>query len=518
MNTANNQPTHERAELQTARKALTLIHNLLAGPERMWEESTQYIRKWKDEDHATYEIRRKAEPLFGGLKRTLLAAKGMLHAKPMGVEWNESETVLGPLFDDIDNSGTNLETFCQHFSFAALRDGLAVLVVDFPTPPEGVPVTAANERQLGLRPYFTLYNRMEAVSWREAKVNGKRMIVQLTLRETASVPDGEFGVATVERYRDWRMDGLDTIAPYATWRLWEASNKGNHATEYVVTESGIVRNRVGETLPELPIAIAYTGMKTAALVVDPPLDGVAYANLAEWRYATNLAFNRELCGFEQLVITGRIAKDPTTPTMPGGIKVGPAVFIHLDEGSTAQWIAPGGGGNAQLEKGRAEKIEEMNTLGLGFLIPDASVQKTATEAHIDSYAMTASLAASGIAISDALNKGAELLAWYEGIEKESAPVITIQTDFDSKEMDSNTMLAYGKLVEAGFPKLQVLMQMQKGKRITADADLEELMAEWDGELAAQAAEADAQREAALATAAASEPHANDNAVAPEPMP
>jgi len=494
-----NQPSYERAELTKARPTLALLSDLLQGPQHLWDKSHAYLRKWKDETQPTYDIRRKCEPLFGGLARTLSAAVGMLFAKDPQLEWNASESVLSPMWDNLDNAGTKGTVMAQEFSFNSLRDGLCVLLTDFPKAPDGAVITAANEATYGLRPFVTLYARADVPCWDEGVLLNRKQLTQLTLRERYTVRDGEFGRKDATRYRDLRLVlGPDGVT-IATWRLWVPVETKGNADAYAVAEEGVFTNRVGAIATELPIAVAYTGTKRAAFVVEPPMANVAYANLAHWRYSSNLTFNREVCGFEQLVVSGTILSDK--PNERGTLRIGPLVALNLESGGSAQWIGPSGKGLQQLADGAAEKMVQMDQQGLGFLLPRNAVQVSATATKIESYAQLATLSSAGKSIQDAWNRVLEWLAWYEGIDAVDAPVMTIQTDFESNMMDAQIMAQYIALVAAGFSKRAVLEQLQVGGRIAPDADLDMLEADWEGELMAQ------REEAASALLASAVPHA-----------
>lgn len=500
---ATDLPNYKRAELVAVEPTLTLMADLLAGPEHLWDKSRTYIRKWTDEDEKVYDIRRKSEPAFGGLKRTLAAASGMLFAKPPAIEWGAHEAQWSALWDNIDHADTKGDVFTKRCADVGIRDGLALLLVDYAKrPTEAVVVTAANEEALGLRPVWSLYQRAQALNWHAAPVNGRIVLHRVTLMESTTEPLGLFGVRVRARYRDLRLvDGV------ATWKLWEESASVAGAAPQIVPVAGpegegVFTNRRGEPARELPLAIAYVGVTDAPLTASVPLKDVAYANLGHWRYATNLTFAREVSGFEQLVVTGSIAPNPVTQ-QPGKLQIGPLVGIHMETGGDVKWIGPSGSGLAELALGCKEKMEQMDQMGLGFLVPHKNVQTTATEARLDSYAQLSTLATAGIAIADAINRAWELTAWYEGLEPSDAPVVTINTDFEASMMDSATMTAYVALVTAGFPKRQVLEALQAGGRIHEDADLDTLELEWesgviaDREAKAVEAEANAARMASM---------------------
>ncbi len=477
-----NLPSYVRAEALAIAPELTVVHDLLGGTQRMWEESSTYIRKWKAEDDAVYDIRRQCETVFEGLARTLSAATGMLFAKPPALTWNASEAAITPHWDNVDGAGTKGTVFAKRFAEAALRDGLGLILVDHPPAPVNpdgarVIVTAANEAKYNLRPTWAKYGRASVLNWRVGVVDNRTAPTMLVLAESADVDDGTFGTTTVPRFRELRLI-LTPTGNQATWRLWElVDDAGDKPESFREVSGGVFRNRLGQIAESLPIAIAYTGRTEAPLTATIPLMGVAWANLAHWQIATNLRFNRDVCGFEQLVVIGELMADGQTGK-PGTLKIGPLVGVHLVEGGDVKWISPEGKGLAQLEAGKREKLTEMAQQGVSFLQTDTRAAETAEAKRLDATAENSTLATAAQGIEDAFNTALEIHAWYLGIAKVGAPVLTISRDYESTGMPAPMLTAWvGAIANAGLPVRLLLSAMQTGGLIPADTDLEELESE-----------------------------------------
>lgn len=499
-------PAYTRDEVHAYAPQLQLSQDLLDGPEAMWARSTQYLRKWADEDPTTYAIRRLCEPVFGGLERTVHAAVGMLFGKPQQVTWNTHENVLRPLADNIDGAGTKLDVFMAQFTSHAITDGLGLLLADHPPAPRDaagvpIPMTLQNEQQYNLRPRWCKYRRDQIRNWDVGVINNQTVLTLVVLREdtTQRLPSS-YGRERVSRFRELALTYTPDGVLVATWTVKEQRKQPDGTYTYPVVGQGTFVNREGAPAGFLPIAIAYSGRKRDILVADLPLGGVAYANRSHWEYASNLRFNRDVCALEQLVLTGELsAVDEGEGYMvPSTVRIGPLVVSHLTQGSTLEWKGPSGNGLAQLEKGKAEKVVEMDQMGLGFLVPNKTTKQTATEAELDSYAQLATLATTGNSVSDAQNLLWEYTAWYYGMEKLDAPVMMLNVDFTSSKMDASVMNAYTTLVKAGFSKRMVLEALQDGGRIPDAVDLDELELLWEAESAMQQ---EAEREAAAAKAA-----------------
>jgi hypothetical protein len=491
-------PSYARPEVRAAAEDLLLVHRLLEGTRVMHAHATEYVRKWRDEHPDTYAIRRVAEPVFGGLERTLSAAVGLLFGKPPAITWNGSEAAMRAHWDNLDGAGTKWTVFAKRFAEATIRDGLGVLVVDHPPPPVGedgqpIPVTAATEAQYDLRPRWARYGRAALLNWRVETIDNQTVPTLLVLAEETDVPDGLFGVRTVDRYRVLQL--VPTSDGWAaTWTLYQRAPAaaGEQADTYREIGRGAFRDRAGRPARRLPVAIAYAGRTEAPCTASIPLLGVAWANLAHWQIATDLRFARSVCGFEQLVVTGQLMPDETTGAA-GKLKIGPLVGIHVEQGGSVQWASPPGHGLAQLAEGRKEKLVEMAQLGLSFLQPDTRAAETAEAKRLDATAENATLATAAQGIEDAINAAAEIDAWYRDIPAAQAPVIAIAREFEALDMPAPLLLAWVRAIaDAGLPPRLMLEQMQSRGLIAPDADLEEIELEM---LAGQAARADANEEA-----------------------
>lgn len=486
-------PSYTRPELVASAADLTLVHDLLAGTRQMHEQSQArgYIRKWKDEDQSVYDIRRKIETVFEGLGRTISSATGMLFAKPPGVTWNASEAAMTELWANLDAAGTAGPVFVKRFSEAALRDGLGIILVDHtPTPidPETklpVVVHGGNEKTLGLRPTWAMYGRSQVINWKTAVINGKKTLTLMVFYECSDVDVGAFGIEKVHRFRELRL-----INGAAVWRLWELVGDDGSKLEHfrLVGAPGVFMNKLGDVADFLPVAVAYTGRTDAPMTATIPLMGVAWANLSHWRQSTNLTFYREVAAFPQPKLTGTLAQTVVGETVvPGTLRIGPMVAVHLSEPTaTFEWAELQGSSMDQLEKGIQEKLSQMSKLGVAFLQTDTRAAETAAAKRLDATAENSTLATAAQGIEDAGNHALEITAWYLGIEKAGAPVLTISRDYESTAMDPQTMVAYVTAVkEAGLPIRILLEAWLAGGRLPSDTDLDALEADMEAAAAAK---------------------------------
>ncbi|HYF06482.1 MAG TPA: DUF4055 domain-containing protein [Acetobacteraceae bacterium] len=472
-------PNYARPEFTRVAPDLKLIEDELGGTRAMHDASETYIRKWSDEETDNYKFRRTCETFFEGLGRTLSAAVGMLFAKPPAVEWNRSRQPVEAHWANIDAEGTAGHVFVKRFAEAALRDGLALLMVDHPPAPAGVVVTAANEDELNLRPTWAFYPRAAVINWQTEVIDNVRTLTLLVLYEPATERDGEFGIRTLHRYRVLRLVPVEQdgtiVARAAEWRLWEMRGDGVRTEDFVDMGSGTFRNRAGQVASRLPVAIGYTGRTDAPMVARPPLLGVAWANLSHWQLSTDLRFNTIVAGFAQPTLIGRLVSDDQTGAAPPRLKIGPLVLVNIEQGGDFRWTEAPGSGLKQLAELVLEKLNQIAHLGVSFLQRDTRAPETAEAKRLDAAAENATLATAAQGIEDAVNLGFELHAWYLGIDRAGAPVATLSRDYGDTALAADIMTAYVRgVADAGLPVRLLLEAWQQGGRIKADEDLEAL--------------------------------------------
>lgn len=479
-------PSYTRPEVIEAQADLTLIHDLLGGPRAMWDKSTTYIRKWTDEETDVYTIRRLCEPVADLFGRTLSASVGKLFAKPPKHEAATQEEAFRAQWENVDAAGTKGDVAAKEFASDCIADGFAVILVDHTKPPAGLVVTAANEATLGLRPTFAFYARESVVSWRTAVIDNVEVLTQLVLYECAEAPVGEFGVASVNYYRELRVAG-----GVASWVLWRAPEKPDQP--FIAEDFGTFTNRAGKTRSTLPIAVGYAGRKEAPFVAAPPLRGVAYANLAHWRVATELTFGSQVAAIEQPVVNGQLLNEDGTAG--GRLKIGWLTAVQTEAEGQFGFAGPSGSGLDQLAKRKVEKEQEIAAMGLSFISRDTRAAETAEAKRLDAAAEDSTLATAAQGIEDALNLAREHEAWYMGVPKAEAPTVTLNRDYESTVLSPEQANAIAALVKEGMPIRVAVQTLVTGGFLKAEeSEVEDIVMEWEAGAADKAARAEEARD------------------------
>ena len=205
--------------------------------------------------------------LFPAFPRTV----EVLAAKPFSRPITLGEDIpprLREWSEDIDLQGRSLHSYAAALADAVLAEGMAGILVDYPTKGKGVK-TVADERRAGLRPYFVHIRKGDILGWRSKRINGVETLTQLRLLESATVDDGPFGEKTIEQVR------VLYIGKWETWRETEKVDADGKKI-WEVHQSGTT------TLKRIPFVVAY-GKRTGFMTAVPPLMELAHANVEHWQ-------------------------------------------------------------------------------------------------------------------------------------------------------------------------------------------------------------------------------------------
>lgn len=489
-------PSTPRKEYEAAAPDVKLGRDLMAGTRRMQDEAraSGYVPVYPSEklDTDRYTRRVKAAKVYGGLSRTVSASVGMMFAKaPELDERLRDGGALADWWDNVDLAGADGTVFAKRFAEDAVADGFAAIVTDFPTVPNGVQRTAANEAAFNLRPYFRRYRRADILSWRMGVAQNRIVPVQIVLRESRDADAGAFGSQSSLQYRVLRLSTVTDTATgvastVASWEVLIETTSAMGSTGVTRIAGGFFTRRDGALFREIPFALGYGGRVDAPFVAAPPLLDVAWANLYYWRKEITYNHHNELCGFPILHTEGLAgAKDSKGNEIP--YQFGPDSHAQTAGGGTVEWVEMAGTSSALHVVAMDREKRDMAELGMSFLAGDKRAQETAEAKRLDATAENATLSTAATGIEDALNLSLMFAAQYMGLDNAQAPALAINRDFESTVMDAQTMVAYVTAVEnAGLPGRALVEAWVRGGRLPEDTDVDALLSEMEANMAAEA--------------------------------
>jgi len=260
-----------------------LPRNLRGGTQAMRAMREDYLPRYNIEtkDQSLYEKRLKRARLFPAYDRAVCDLGSMPFQKaPKLTDRNLLDPRLQVIEENADRSGTSLWSFMLQTHCDAIDRGMALFMVDN-VPTNGVSMLEAEQQDI--RPYFARIHPDNFVGAVVETRSGVERIVDLRVREWATVTTAEGIERSVQRIRHWDETMVE---------LWE-QDYGNTTP----TASGLVQRdgylpSEGFRLIEaprphgfvggIPLVVHYTN-RLDPLLARPPLEELAWENVAHWQ-------------------------------------------------------------------------------------------------------------------------------------------------------------------------------------------------------------------------------------------
>lgn len=458
------------------------------------------LPQMEGESDDSYEIRKQLAALHPGFEKAVDVGVGLLLEKEPTLDDDASPDLL-TFWEDVTGDGTHGTLFCDDLVTAAMVDGEDGIFTDYTRDDDptldrsnasaaavpGSELDAADTSALGLRPYFVLVKADEVIKAVYQTIGGVRTLVLFVRKEVVEELVEPYGVRTVTRYRAYRLKGRTV-----TCDLWE-KREGQQQPQQIGS-TVVIQNQI--TIPWSPLR---GGQQISKTETRPTLMALLY--LVK-QYHQTLTNSLSLQSLAMVPSPVRIGAQPDANGKYPGITWGPRNTIEAPyfQGLTKPfyWDSPDVSVLAPAEETLTRTETLMGVASGSFLAPDKRAAETEKSKQLANRAGNATLGGMGRRLQDTLELALLHVDRFLRGPAATGCSVTVNLDFEDALMDANVIVAYVKLVDAGYPKRLALEALQIGGRIKPDANLDELEAEWERELAARnaakAMEAALQRE------------------------
>lgn len=463
-------PTFETKVYRDMMDELQVNRDVIQGTEHMRGLNTKYLPKAPKEDRKDYYNRLERSVLFPGLSLTIEGLAGMVFRVDPTLEDDVSVTIQDH-WENIDYAGSHGVVFLKDLFKDALNAGHAGIFVD--APDAGMePMSVAQERAAGIRPYWKHILKEDILNWRYALVNGELVLTQLTLREFIPLEDGAFGEDIVPVYRVYRL-----AAQGISWDRWEHP-KGKEAEAPVLVASGIISKQ--ERIPFAPVYSNKTGFLTSR----PPLHDLAWTNVTHWQVKSDHLHALHKASVPILVISGMAPPDGTEVTIGTN-----TVLVIPEPQASASYIEHSGASIGATRQELQDLKGDMAAQGLAMLQVETRAAETAEAKRIDKAEQDSKLATAARALQDAVEMALGFHAAYLG---EDGGSINVNREFEDTSLSTDAARLLVEMVKNGQMTLKTMYEiLQDRGGVPADLDIEE-------EIAALEQEKEARRAVALA--------------------
>ena len=360
-------------------KAWCLIDDLLGGTYAMRDAGKKWLPKEPKEAPETYALRLERAILFSGYEDGVERVVSKPFSNPVTVKNEEKlPEKAALLLDNADLTGRDLTQFLKDVFADAVNHGLSHVFVDFDAEGAG---DAGEEKDKNLHPYFTHVKANQLFSWRSKRVNGRFELMQIRIKEFRTETVGNYGEISVPHVRV--VNAPDFVQ--ANGQLvripgsWELHRRDPESGKFMIVNEG------NYTFDRIPLATYYTE-RTGFMTARPPMEKLAWANLAHWQ---SYADQRHLLRFVRYAIL--FMSGVTDEDMDQKVTVGPsALFRSTAENAKMSFVENTGKG-AEIGRIDLQDIEDwMEVLGMRPF-QERSSKATATGKAIAEEGMNADI-------------------------------------------------------------------------------------------------------------------------------
>jgi hypothetical protein len=365
---------------------------------------------------------------------------------------------LANRLENIDQTGTSIDSFAQSLNLSAEIYGGAFVLVDYAGA--ATAETAADEIGKPRSPYLIKYDPLDVLSWRFAIVDGKPVPTQVVIKQCTIKPAGTYGDEEVEQYRVL-LPGLS--------ELWEITKDEDGKEVAVLIESNFVTDRSGAPLTEIPLAYYSATAATDDLYCsEPVLFGLAKLNIHLWQVESDRHNVMHKCNLPTPVIGDDETMDVSGNPTRRSLVLGPNHFVSHSKGGQAYYMEPKGTALKATKEKVTEIKQSMERVGLGFLLGTTSA--TATQSLLQATGTQASIKGMARQLNSALSEIKRL--WCLFTLEEDTGELTVDDSLLQSAINAEAARLVLELMDSGKLSYETGMgELQKGKILSEDIDI-----------------------------------------------
>lgn len=405
-----NTPCLAYADMEELRE---LPRTLMGGTKAMRNAGAKYLPKEPAESDQAYQIRLDRSVLYNAYKKAVIDLAGKVFSKAVSCKDDVPDDIKG-WCENIDLAGSDLHSFA-HGAFRDAFFGVTYILVDFPRLAVGR--TLAEERQVGARPYCVHIKCENLIAWKSERINGVETLIHARIRESAVVPDGEFGEKTVAQVR--QLDLADTPdGKRCQFRVWqEITGADGKKTWTVIPElSGTM------SIGFVPIVAIYTD-RTDFFTGLPPLTDLADLNALHWQSSSD---QQRILHFARVpLLFGKALGDDGSQ-----IEIGPSRMIRAtSDQADLKYVEHSGKAIAAGQESLADIEEQMGRMAMAPMIVGRAGTITATEKAIDTSEAHSTLQAWALMLMGSLGQILQYMGAWVGKKPEDCGSVNVDTDY-----------------------------------------------------------------------------------------
>jgi len=419
-----------------------MIDTLLGGTRAMRHAGGEYLPQHAEESDFNYKERLLINVLFNAMEITLDHFVGRPFSDPVKLNNDVPEDIVEQA-RNIDLQGNDVTTFCREWFRCGLAKGFCHVMVDMPQMnPDAMPVTLADDREAGRRPFW-IRIEPENMIFAEATIvvdpqtgEMREWFTHVRLAENIVERIG-FAEIVHERIR--------VLTP-GFFEVWEKIKQKGKRDQWMVIEQG-------ETGIDFIPIITFYSQRTGFMVAKPPLEDLAFLNIRHWQSMSDQINILTVSRFPMLAVAGATDQSGTT------MRIGPRQLLATKDPNGHFYYVTHDGKSIDEGWKELENLEKaMEAYGSTFL-KKMPGNETATGRALDSAESTTPLQDMVNRFIDSVNNALRIHAFWLG--QDDGGTVTILNDFGPEEADKMG--------------IDLLKSLRKDKDISRKAAVKEAM-------------------------------------------
>jgi hypothetical protein len=428
-----------------------LPRTLMGGTRAMRKASKKYLPQEAAESDEAYKNRLERSFLYNAFLHAVRNLSGKILGKK-GLDIQEkTPDAIKVVCDDIDLHGRDLSAFIHDVVEDTMSVGVSHILIDHPTVKGSNALSVAEEQENGIRPYLVHYRAEQVIGWKVRRVGSKDQLVQLRLLEVVVEPDGEWGETSIEQIR---------VLEPGRWTIYRlASTDKNKTVQWVIYDQG--ESSIKDEIPFVSFYARRTGFMQAL----PPLEDLAYVNVAHWQSASD---QRHIVHVARVPILFGTGLDEDQ----GKLEIGANRLLKAPSGATLAFVEHTGSAIRAGQVDLTQLEDKMAILALEPVLQDRPGTQTATARALDTAEAQSVLQN----ITDTIKDSIDLVFYYLGlwlkVDGDAGGVI-LEADDPASLVDSVGLQELGKARTAGdISRTAYLTELKRRNILNKDYDIE----------------------------------------------
>lgn len=434
-------------------KRWSLPDVLMGGTLEVRAGRTAWLPQDDRESNSAYDARLARSVVFPAYANTVTRLSSLPFSKPVTLKGAEAvDPRLRLLEEDADYSGTDVTQFARAAFEDATNHGLTHVLTDFPIDATGL--SAGDEREAGIHPYFALVSPVNLIGWELVKgPTGRMRLVSIRIREKVVVREG---------WKETEVEQVRVVtAPTDGVRGMHVLYRRNAKNEWAQFEAPRPH-----TFPGVPLRTIYF-RRTGNLTACPPMEDLAWLNLQHYQSDSDQRNILHVARVPVLMAAGLNEEEAK-----GGLTIGPNRIIRsANDNFRLEWVEHGG---SAIGAGRQDLLDlqaRMEVLGLQPMLQKTG-DVTATASAIDEARVHADVHAWVRALESGLRGCFADAATYLNVPLPEDFQPDVYSDFGLSLRAAQDVQNLIALRNAGaITSLTLLRELQKRGLLSVDVDV-----------------------------------------------